>query len=119
MIAFTADLSNMPDFSSLKDISTEIASKIGEDLKQKYQAESDFNGSAWTPKKGSGKLLVLTGATFGSLESSDNIVSVAGMMIYHQDGTSRLPARQIIGVGADQEKIALDIATKALEKFLN
>ena len=119
MIAFTSQLSGMPNLSSIKEIETEIAAKLAEDLQQKYQAESDFNGSPWVPKKGSGKLLVLTGATFGSLQSSGNVVSIAGMMIYHQDGTSRLPARPIIGVGSEQEKIALEIGTLALEKLLN
>jgi hypothetical protein len=40
-------------------------------------------------------------------------------MIWHQDGTSRLPARPIIGVGSEQERIALEIATEAIEKLLN
>jgi phage gpG-like protein len=118
MIAFDAQLTNFPKFSGIKKIEQEIAQKIAEDLQNKYQSGSDFNGSPWVPKKGSGQLLVDTGETFGSLNSSGNIVEIAGKMIYHQDGTSRLPARPIIGVGSQQEEIALKIATEALENIL-
>lgn len=118
MIAFNAQVTKFPKLSGLKEMEQEIAQKIAEDLKDKYQSGSDFNGVPWVPKKGSGQLLVNTGETFGSLRNIENIVKIAGKMIYHQDGTSRLPARPIIGVGSQQEEIALEIATELLEKLL-
>lgn len=118
MITFEARISGLPNISNLKKIEETIATKIADDLKKKYQAESDFNGSPWVAKKGSGKLLVLTGETFGSLTSRGNTVSIAGKMIYHQDGTSRLPARPIIGVGSTQNEIALTVAREELDRIL-
>lgn len=118
MIAFNAQITGLPKVSELKKIEKTIAKKLADDLKQKYRAESDFNGSPWVPKKGSGRLLVETGETFGSLKSSGNTVSIAGKMIYHQDGTSRLPARPIIGVGSIQNTIAMTVAREELDRIL-
>lgn len=118
MIAFNAKLQGFPNLKSIKGIETTIAKKLAEDLKKKYKAESDFNGSPWVAKKGEGKLLIETGETFSSLQSSGNTVSVAGKMIYHQDGTSRLPARPIIGVGSIQNTIAMTVAREELDKIL-
>lgn len=120
MIGFSATLSNFPNIKSVKtQLESEIAEAIADDLARKYAAGTDFNGSPWVPKKGDGQLLVDTGDTLSSLKNTKNLVKIAGQMIWHQDGTSRLPARPIIGVGAEQEKIALEIATETIEKLLN
>lgn len=118
MIAFNAKLTGFPSLKDFKSVEKTIATKLAEDLQKKYKAESDFNGSPWVPKKGAGTLLIDTGETFGSLKSSGNTVQVAGKMIYHQDGTSRLPARPIIGVGSIQETIAMTVAREELDKIL-
>lgn len=118
MIAFNAKITGLPKISDLKKIEKTIAKKLADDLKKKYRAGTDFNGSPWVPKKGSGRLLIETGETLGSLQSSGNTVQVAGKMIYHQDGTSRLPARPIIGVGSIQNTIAMTVAREELDKLL-
>lgn len=120
MITFSAQLQNFPKLKAIKkEVETQIAEAIAEDLAKKYVAGTDFNGSAWVPKKSPGQLLVDTGDTLSSLKNTKNVVQIAGQMIWHQDGTSRLPARPIIGVGSEQERIALEIATEAIEKLLN
>lgn len=118
MIAFNAKITGLPKISDLKKIEKTIAKKLAEDLKKKYNAGTDFNGSPWVAKKGSGRLLIETGETLSSLKSSGNTVQVAGKMIYHQDGTSRLPARPIIGVGSIQNTIAMTVAREELDKLL-
>lgn len=119
MITLSAQLTNFPNLKSVKkEIESKVAEEIAEDLAKKFVAGTDFNGSPWVPKKSPGQLLVDTGDTLSSLKSSGNLVSIAGQMIWHQDGTSRLPARPIIGVGSEQERIALEIATETLEKLL-
>lgn len=116
MIGFTSTVSNFPSVSGVgKKIEQEVASKIAEDLISKYGASTDFSGNSWVPKKSPGQLLVDTGETLGSLKASGSIVEIAGQMIWHQDGTSRLPARPIIGVSSEQENIAEQIATEILE----
>lgn len=118
MIAFQAKLSGFPKLSDFKKVETKIAKKLAEDLKKKFKAGSDFNGSPWVPKKSPGQLLIDTGETFSSLQASGNTVQIAGKMIYHQDGTSRLPARPIIGVGSIQNTIAMTVAREELDKLL-
>jgi hypothetical protein len=120
MIGYTVDLKNFPNISSVKDnLESAIAVAIAEDLKSKYQAATDFSGNAWVPKKSPGQLLVDTGATLASLNASGNIIEIAGQMIWHQEGTSRLPARPIIGVSSEQEKIAEEKASEVLESLFN
>jgi phage gpG-like protein len=112
-------MSGFPRKGSFRATQTEIASKIKSDLKRKYKDASDFNGAAWVPKKGSGQLLIDTGETYGSLTSASNTVSIAGKMIYHQDGTSKIPARPIIGVGKDQEDIAIKLVEERINELFN
>lgn len=120
MIGFTATTTNFPSISNVKSkIEEAIATAIAEDLQQKYQSASDFAGNSWVPKKGSGQLLVETGETFGTLQASGNIVEIAGKMQFHQEGTNRgLPARPIIGVSSDQERIAQEKGEEILESIL-
>lgn len=117
LIKFTSKLSGFPRKGSFKATQTAIASKIQSDLRKKYRAGSDFNGAAWVPKKSPGKLLIDTGETLGTLKSASNIVSIAGKMIYHQDGTSRLPARPIIGISPEHEAIALKLVEERINQL--